>query len=129
MNNVKQIIKTHQQKIVLTIGYLLVASLAFGLGRFTTSVSSAPEIRVEEAFSLPLNYNSNQGSIQLDTTSPQVAGSTKSSSINCQSKIKGSSSHIYHVPGGAFYDKTTKPIRCFDTEAQATAAGFRKSSR
>ncbi len=42
--------------------------------------------------------------------------------------IKGSSSKIYHVKGGAFYDRTTGVI-CFNTEAEAEAAGYRKSSR
>lgn len=39
-----------------------------------------------------------------------------------------SSQKIYHVPGGAFYDQTT-PIRCFVTEDEAAAAGYRRSKR
>lgn len=35
---------------------------------------------------------------------------------------------IYHVPGGAFYEKT-KPERCYATEDDARADGCRKSSR
>ncbi len=125
MNKLKDFINSNQQKIVLTIGYLLVAGIAFGLGHFTTSLASAPEIRVEEAFNLPLNYTPNASGAQTEAT----ATSNTTTTINCQGKIKGSSSHIYHMPGGSFYDKTTRPIRCFDTEAEAKAAGFRKSSR
>lgn len=35
---------------------------------------------------------------------------------------------IYHVPGGAFY-QATKPEVCFAAEADARAAGFRRSQR
>lgn len=35
---------------------------------------------------------------------------------------------IYHVPGGAFYDKT-KPEYCFRSEKDAQKAGFRRSKR
>lgn len=42
--------------------------------------------------------------------------------------IKGSGGGIYHLPGGRFYSDT-KPVRCFATEAEAEAAGFRPSRR
>ena len=55
----------------------------------------------------------------------QIAGETKR--VTCEGKIKGNpSSKIYHVPGGAFYDRLTDAV-CFDTEEEAQAAGFRKS--
>jgi hypothetical protein len=47
-----------------------------------------------------------------------------------QGQIKANeTSGIYHVPGGALYARTTSKVRCFDTEAEAQAAGFRKSIR
>jgi len=45
--------------------------------------------------------------------------------------VKGNisgSNKIYHVKGGASYEKTT-PEACFNTEAEAVAAGFRKAKR
>ena len=43
-------------------------------------------------------------------------------------QIKGnSSSMIFHVPGGGSYARTKASVTCFDTEAQAIAAGFRKA--
>ncbi|WP_052460570.1 cell wall-binding repeat-containing protein [Microbacterium gorillae] len=43
--------------------------------------------------------------------------------------IKGNAdSMLYHVPGGAFYDRT-KPEECFATEAAARAAGYTRSKR
>lgn len=52
-------------------------------------------------------------------------------SWNCPpwAPIKGNrSSWIYHVPGGAYYDRT-KPEECFATETAAVNAGYRKSKR
>lgn len=125
LEKMKQFANAHQQKIVLTIGYVLVGLLAFGLGRLTAAKKEAPDIRVEQA-NLPANYTPTVAGLQTNTAPIQAATTTTD---NCAGKIKGSSSMIYHVPGGAFYDKTTHPTRCFDTEAQAQAAGFRKSSR
>jgi micrococcal nuclease len=49
---------------------------------------------------------------------------------NCLIKgnISSSGKKIYHVPGGALY-KVVKPKQCFNTKAQAVAAGFVKSKR
>jgi hypothetical protein len=127
MEKLKNFIKTYQVQIVLVIGYILVAGLGFGLGRFSVHQIVAPEIKVEQAANPPVNYTPNVAAIQT-----QVAVQTTAATIsaqNCAGKIKGSSSKIYHLPGGAFYDKTTHPVACFDTEAQARAAGFRKSAR
>lgn len=45
----------------------------------------------------------------------------------------GSSGNIYHLPGGAYYDRvkvdTSQGDMWFCTEEEAIAAGFRKSSR
>lgn len=47
-----------------------------------------------------------------------------------QGQIKGNlNSMIYHVPGGASYAKTAANVQCFDTEAQAQAAGFTRAKR
>lgn len=42
--------------------------------------------------------------------------------------ISSSGEKIYHVPGGAFYERTV-PEECFDTPAAAEAAGYRASKR
>lgn len=42
--------------------------------------------------------------------------------------INSKGEKIYHIPGGQFYDKTI-PERWFKTEAEAQAAGFRRSKR
>jgi hypothetical protein len=112
----KNFFKNHQYKIVLSIAFVLVGLLGFGLGQIYSTDSTVPEIAIEEVFSSPANYT------------PIVSG-TQSQSTACSGGIKGSASLIYHVPGGAFYDRTTNPIRCFQTEEEAITAGFKKSSR
>ena len=59
----------------------------------------------------------------LSKTTPSKANANCIVKGNVSSKDK-----IYHVKGGAFYDRVT-PEMCFITEAEAKAAGFRKSSR
>lgn len=47
-----------------------------------------------------------------------------------QGQIKGNlNSMIYHVPGGQSYAKTYQDVQCFNTEAEAQAAGFRRAKR
>ena len=128
MERFKDLLKVYQQQIVLLIGYVLVAGLAFGIGRFTSPKAKVPDVRVEQALALPSNYSPNSSDVQ--SASVASAQTRKSSTLlNCNGKIKGASSMIYHVPGDAFYNRTTKPIACFDTEAQAAAAGFKKSGK
>lgn len=43
-------------------------------------------------------------------------------------QIKGNrNSRIYHVPGGGSYAQTRANVACFDTEADAQAAGYRRA--
>ncbi len=68
---------------------------------------------------------------------PAVPGAICDFSGTTESVIKGNvatdGEHIYHVPGGAFYAATvisaTRGERTFCTEADARAAGWRKSLR
>lgn len=132
-------IKRNQQKIAIAIGYVLVFLLAFGLGRITVSIPNPPEIRIEEPnASLPNNSANVQGtqtqSLESPGSNPQSTAAGASFSPvdgQCNGKIKGnagSSGKIYHVPGGSFYNRTDAE-ECFETEAAASAAGYRKSSR
>ncbi|MBM4412924.1 MAG: nuclease [Chloroflexi bacterium] len=58
------------------------------------------------------------------------SGSAAESAPCAINQIKGNvNSGIYHVPGGASYAKTKANVQCFDTEAEAVAAGFRRAKR
>jgi hypothetical protein len=136
--NIKSLLINQQQPILLLIGYILIAGLAFSLGRLTGPSTPPPEIVVEEAF-VPLN-NTLENSIGQSQTEPVLtptpaAGGTQSggNDSDCAvGQIKGNigsgNSRVYHLPGGSFYNRTEAEM-CFNTEAEALAAGFRKSTR
>lgn len=124
MERLKNFFKNNQQTLALVVGYIIVAGLAFGVGRFAVPKIPAWQPEVQSAATVPDNYTPNVSGAQTTKDAVPPLGA-----VNCEGKIKGSSSMIYHLPGGAFYAKTTNPIRCFNTEAEAQAAGFRKSSR
>lgn len=45
-------------------------------------------------------------------------------------QVKGNrNSMIYHTPGGAFYQRTFRNVYCFNSAAEAEAAGYRASER
>jgi hypothetical protein len=122
------LVKNHQEKVVLSIGFVFVAALSFGLGRVSAVKLTPPEIRIEEVFSPPLN-NTQKNS---ETQSEDSQKTSQNASNSCEGKIKGNISakgdKIYHIPKGAFYARTVAEL-CFSTEAEALAAGFRKSSK
>ncbi|OHR67120.1 hypothetical protein HMPREF3291_11640 [Bacillus sp. HMSC76G11] len=54
----------------------------------------------------------------------------KESNLSCKGQIKGNmNSKIYHMPGGAYYDKTQDDIQWFCSPEEAEKAGFRASQR
>lgn len=62
---------------------------------------------------------------------PAASGRAAPQGKNCPAShpIKGNaSSMIYHMPGGAYYNRTI-PEDCFATAADAVAAGYRASQR
>jgi len=70
--------------------------------------------------------NRKQGDTAPDNSGTQKGSSTDTGKIKGNINSKGEK--IYHVPGGAYYDKTIPEV-WFDTEEEAQAAGFRKSKR
>ena len=70
-------------------------------------------------------------------TKPEPVEETKTATPNATTTSKtcttikgniGNGTKIYHVPGGSFYERTQEEM-CFATEAEAQAAGYKKSSR
>jgi hypothetical protein len=60
---------------------------------------------------------------------PEGASASTEASAPCKAgQIKGNlNSMIYHVPGQRYYAQTKNNVQCFDREADAVTAGFRKS--
>lgn len=125
-------IKKHQQMFVLGVGYLAAAGLGFGLGQMTAISVKAPEIKMEQAFA-PLNNTANTPDNQTGQIdqNPKITPTPTPKGIDeCPGQIKGNISakgdKIYHIPGSSAYNRTD-PEKCFNTEAEAQAAGFRKA--
>lgn len=62
---------------------------------------------------------------------PTAANETTGDSFPCkEGQIKGNrDSNIYHAPGQASYAQTQSNVACFDTEADAQAAGYTRAQR
>ncbi|MEZ4180663.1 MAG: hypothetical protein R3B41_04130 [Candidatus Doudnabacteria bacterium] len=108
-------------------GRQLTPSQAVNLDKLQSNYTTKDlELQANQNQPNPTNTNISSKANNSSTTQPN---STKNGD-NC-TKIKGnisSKSKIYHMPGGAFYNRTQAEM-CFDTEQQALAAGFVKSSK
>ncbi|WP_409290346.1 thermonuclease family protein [Peribacillus sp. SCS-37] len=64
-----------------------------------------------------------------NTSTRKPASGTPDQAGSCEGKIKGNeNSHVYHVPGGSFYDSPKKEnIVWFCSEKEAQDAGYRKA--
>ncbi|GHI00908.1 thermonuclease family protein [Neobacillus kokaensis] len=68
--------------------------------------------------------NKSEGSFQNNP------GDDQENNLACKGKIKGNAnSHIYHVPGGSYYESAKDNIVWFCSEKDAQDAGYRKSKR
>lgn len=62
------------------------------------------------------------------TTKPSSTTSSSSGKALIKGNINSKGEKIYHMPGGAYYDRTDAE-ELFKTEAEAQAAGYRRSKR
>ena len=127
--------KENKNKLVLGTCFVLVFIVGFGTGNFNKENGTVKNETLN-------NYNTNvnarataqvagQGTTADTNNQNQALDSEKSEDSKEECLIKGnisSSGMIYHVKGGSFYERTN-PEMCFNTEAEAQKAGFRKSSR
>jgi hypothetical protein len=128
----KKFLIKHRPQFYLAGAFILIFFVGVGTGKLGAAEPKAS----------PASY-SNYSTKPLSTTpspTPQVAGvaapivspspveATAAEPVG-ECVVKGTaSSKIYHMSGGAFYERLKNP-RCFKSEADAIAAGFRKSSR
>ena len=119
----------------MVVGFVLIFLVGFGAGRFEKSLR-------RDNVKSQSNYTTQQDKKPLVTEAPAgqttaqngegtVAGNS-TTTVPTDCKIKGNiasgGKKLFHVKGGAFYDRTNAEM-CFNTEAEALAAGFVKSSR
>ncbi len=126
--DLKQKFIENKQRIMFASGSIIIFLLGFGTGRGYTEVSKT----------LPTPSNNSNYAIKTSPAPAQNKAPTSNkatdkqkSNTNQNCPVKGNISgknKIYHVKGGAFYDKVDAE-ECFNTEDEAKAAGFRKSTR
>jgi len=134
---IKNWARDNKQKFVLAACFALVFIVGFGTGRFneenenkldgfcnnyTMNAVNKPENKDNGKTQEPIT------SVATQTVAPQILGQGIQSDCPVKGNISSKGSKIYHVQGGAFYN-ITKPEQCFQTEAEAQAAGFKRSSR
>lgn len=125
----KKWVRDNKTTLILGASFVLVFVMGFGVGRYDReNMKVAPR---------PLtNYSTKPAVAQTETKAepeaakPEVAGAAKVPGTECfiKGNISSGGKKIYHLKGGAFYDRTNAE-QCFKTEAEARDAGFVKSSR
>lgn len=113
--------------IVIGVCFVLVFFLGFGVGSYDR------ESRQVKRFQT--NYTTKpKGEPIVGGTAPkpEIFGVNTTTPADAKCAVKGNISakgkKIFHILGGAFYEKT-KAEQCFATEGEARSAGFSKSSR
>lgn len=106
----------------------------WGLGLYKDSATSTADVFLDGKHPSKQNINNSALQAPVQTAPYNNSGGIATSSKNgcAQPTIKGNinskGEKIYHVPGGQYYDKTIAE-EWFCTEAEAQAAGYRKSKR
>lgn len=123
---IKDFVIHNKQNFVLGICFVVVFVVGFGAGRFERRIR-------RDNFKPLINYTTQTTKnpvVEEPAVTIKTAASSTTTSGICVVKgnISSTGRKLYHVEGGAFYSKT-KPEQCFNTEAEALAAGFVKSQR
>lgn len=114
---------------------------------YATSYTASPDVRYSELFTnLAITAQKNHWGLWINGDPKQKAKAkapvktysqpaqkpAQTALPSAQGKIKGNinkkGEKIYHVPGGAYYNKTVAEVY-FNTEAEAQGAGYRRSKR
>lgn len=119
----EEITQPSKYKLLILITGIQILSFATGLYAGHTYW---PKKQIK---AVPVNYTTDQSANNtLANQNKDTVSNTIANESNNECPIKGSKSKIYHLKGGAFYERTNA-AQCFNTEAEAQAAGYRKSSR
>lgn len=131
--NVEKIKEKGQPLALAGVCFVAVFIAGFGTGKMTSSTNNGTSTSKRSLTNYTTNTSVNTSQTQNNpqsssqtTVAPKEGNSSAIDPVNCY--IKGSKSKTYHIPGGAFYERTT-PAACFNSEEEATAAGYKKSSR
>ena len=120
--------KENKDNVLIGLCFILIFLVGFGTGRFDRSYK-ASQPKPQTHYTTTDKQNPAPVQAKAAPATPQVAGAaTTTSACLIKGNISSTGKKIYHVPSGALY-KVVKPEQCFNTEAEALAAGFVKSKR
>ncbi len=104
--------------------FVTVFVAGYGVGKSSHSTDAAQTTKRSLNYTTPKEGDKTPAKAEdiKDVKAPAAAVDK----ANCY--IKGSKSKVYHLPGGSFYERTN-PAACFNSEEEAVAAGYKKSSR
>jgi hypothetical protein len=126
-NRLKKWVEAHKQQLVLVAAGIALFFVGYGTGTGITRKRFEQQYR-----GISPKYNTTKATssptTQLPDTLIKAATSTAPEDANCPVKgnISSKDKKIYHISGGRYYAQT-KAEQCFNTEAEAVAAGFKKS--
>lgn len=116
-----------------------VSSVAAESARIASSSSAAKSSSEAQSISLAQSRAVSESSVAAASSlaaesssiaqQQSVTGATQTYTGSSQQIIGNSRSHIYHVPGQAGYHMNSANAVYFNSEAEAQAAGYRKSER
>lgn len=107
--------------------FVAVFTAGYGVGKSSSSEAGPTSKRSLSNYTTN-NSNQTKSTANTNNTNSVPATSTEPPVNPDDCYIKGSKSKTYHMPGGSFYERTS-PAACFNSEEEAQAAGYKKSSR
>ena len=145
--SLKSYVSEHRQSFIIAGLFVVIFGVGYGTGtswrvandkgsappsvkqnNYTTKPAPAPPANTEVEGETSRDTTATKAQVQgVQTTTLNVAQTTAPETCTVKGNIS-KDSKIYHVLGGSFYNRV-KPELCFKTEAEAQAAGFRKSTR
>lgn len=129
---IKQWSKEHKTHGIYSLCFVIVFFLGFGTGRVESSIGAKSAVSAKKE---QVDYTIKSEDKPTQSLPPPVAAKVNPPSSGAQDPadcvVKGNISgknKIYHIKGGAFYNRV-KPELCFPDSQAAEAAGFVKSQR
>ncbi len=120
--------KENKQKIIYGICFILVFIIGFGTGKLNQDSYGLTSQKQVNYSTKSTSNPAPAAASKAGDNATLVKGTSTPASCVIKGNINSKGYKIYHVPGGQYY-KIVKPEQCFNTEAEAQAAGFVKSSR
>ncbi len=119
--------KENKTKLIIAASFVVVFFVGFGTGSYEKGMR-------RDAYKKQNNYTTAEAKKPAADVAAQqgiVAGAATGTAVSdclIKGNIASGGKKIYHIKGGAFYERTNAE-QCFNTEKEAVAAGYIKSSK